>query len=396
MRTIGIISEYNPFHSGHRYQLEALRKTFGDDCAIVCAMSGNWVQRGDAAIADKWSRTRMALRGGADLVLDLPTLWAAASAEPFARGGVSLLDATGVVDTLCFGSEGGQLAPLQAAAEVLESPAWQEALREHLGKGLSFPAARQKAAEDLLGEAAACLRHPNNNLGVEYLRAMRQLERPMTPYTIPRLGAAHDDRQAADGEHVSASYLREQLLHGDGASLSPYLAPEDALALRADPAALAFCTKGVLARLRAMEEAAFDLLPDSGEGLGRKLFQAVQAADDLESVYRLTKSKRYTHARIRRLVLWAFLGLTEADRPAAPPYLRVLGFSPRGQGLLKQMKTTARLPVLVKPAHAARLAPEARRVFALEARCTRMYDLCRAAFGQSPGKNEYTQPPVRL
>lgn len=396
MRTIGIISEYNPFHSGHRYQLEEIRKTFGADCAIVCAMSGNWVQRGDAGIADKWSRTKMALCGGADLVLDLPTLWAASSAETFARGGVSLLDATGLVDTLCFGSEDGQLEPLEKAAEALQTADWQEALRGYLAKGLSFPAARQKAAEALLGDAAACLRHPNNNLGIEYLRAMKDLDSYMMPYTILRVGAAHDDQQDAGGEHVSASYLREQILHGDNSPLTPYLTPEDALELRADPASLAFCTKGVLARLRSMEEADFDALPDSGEGLGRKLYLAVQEADTLEQVYSLTKSKRYTHARIRRMVLWAFLGLTEADRPAAPPYLRVLGFSSRGQQLLKQMKTTASLPVIVKPAHAAKLEPEARRVFDLEARCTRMYDLCRTSFGKEPGKNEYTQNPVRI
>lgn len=396
MRTIGIISEYNPFHSGHRYQLEEIRKTFGADCAIVCAMSGNWVQRGDAAIVDKWSRTKMALSGGADLVLDLPTLWAASSAETFAQGGVSLLDATGLVDTLCFGSEDGQLEPLEKAAEALQTEAWQESLRVYLGRGLSFPAARQKAAEALLGDAAACLRHPNNNLGIEYLRALRVLDSRMIPYTILRVGAAHDDQRDASSNHVSASYLREQLFHGDGSVLTPYLTAEDEIALRADPASLAACTKGVLAKLRSMEETDFNKLPNSGEGLGRKLYLAVQEAATLDQVYSLTKSKRYTHARIRRMVLWAFLGLTEADRPVSPPYLRVLGFSPRGQQLLKQMKTTASLPVIVKPAHAAKLEPEGRRVFHLEARCTRMYDLCRTSFGNEPGKNEYTQNPVRI
>ena len=396
MRTIGIISEYNPFHSGHRYQLEEIRKTFGADCAIVCAMSGNWVQRGDAAIVDKWSRTKMALSGGADLVLDLPTLWAASSAETFAQGGVSLLDATGLVDTLCFGSEDGQLEPLEKAAEALQTEAWQESLRVYLGRGLSFPAARQKAAEALLGDAAACLRHPNNNLGIEYLRALRVLDSRMIPYTILRVGAAHDDQRDASSNHVSASYLREQLFHGDGSVLTRYLTTEDEIALRADPASLAACAKGVLAKLRSMEETDFNKLPNSGEGLGRKLYLAVQEAATLDQVYSLTKSKRYTHARIRRMVLWAFLGLTEADRPVSPPYLRVLGFSPRGQQLLKQMKTTASLPVIVKPAHAAKLEPEGRRVFHLEARCTRMYDLCRTSFGNEPGKNEYTQNPVRI
>lgn len=395
MRTVGIISEYNPFHSGHRHQLQEIRRTFGLDCAIVCAMSGNWVQRGDAAIADKWTRAAIALRGGADLVLDLPTLWAVSSAETFARGGVALLEATGLVDTLSFGSEAGQLGPLQRAAELLLTDAWRTALRAELAKGLSFPAARQRAAEALLGEDAAVLRTPNNNLGIEYLRAMQTLGSTMEPHTIPRLGAAHD---SSDGTapHVSASYLRAQLLAREPAPLSPHLTAEDEARLWADPAALVYGTQGVLARLRAMEEEAFSALPDSGEGLGRKLWQAVQEADTLDQIYDRTKSKRYTHARIRRMVLWAFLGLAEADRPAAPPYLRVLGFSPRGQQLLKQMKTSASLPVLIKPAQVRRLDQATQRVFHLEARCTRLYDLCRSRFGETPSKNEYTQTPMRL
>ena len=158
MHTIGIISEYNPFHSGHRYQLEEVRKAFGPDCAIVCAMSGNWVQRGDVAISDKWTRAGMALNGGADLVIEIPTLWAATSAETFARGGVSILEATGLVDTLCFGSEAGAAEPLQRIVDCLDSPLWKMRLRHYLDKGLSFPSARYKAATDLLGDQAEHLR----------------------------------------------------------------------------------------------------------------------------------------------------------------------------------------------------------------------------------------------
>ncbi len=150
MRTIGIIAEYNPFHSGHRYHLSRLKASF-PGCAIVCCMSGHWVQRGDAALADKWTRAELALQGGADLVLDLPTLWSVSSAETFARGGVFLLGATGVVDTLSFGSEAGVLPPLQAIARVLSSTALDVALREGLQQGLSYPTARQKAVQALLG-----------------------------------------------------------------------------------------------------------------------------------------------------------------------------------------------------------------------------------------------------
>lgn len=311
-------------------------------------------------------------------------------------GGVALLAQTGVVDTLCFGSEAGELAPLQAAARCLQSEAWREGLRRYLDLGLSFPAARQKAAEDLIGPAAQCLRQPNNNLGIEYLKAMETLGSAMSPYTIPRSGAAHDDRETGQGPHVSASYLRSRILQENPDPLTPYLREEDELDLRLNPASLAFCTRGVLAKLRSMEESDFAQLPDSGEGLANKLCAAARHATSLEELYALSKSKRYTHARIRRMVLWAFLGLQESQRPKALPYLRVLGFSPRGQRVLREMKSTARLPVVVKPAHAAKLEEEARRVFQLEARCTALYDLCRRYFGEEPGINEFTQNPVRI
>ena len=394
MRTIGVIAEYNPFHSGHRHHLAECRRRFGADCAILCVMSGNFVQRGDAALSDKWLRARLALEGGADVVLELPTLWAAAPAELFALGGVSLLTAAGVADTLCFGSEAGELEPLRRVRDCLDSPQLQALLRENLDAGLSFPAARQRAASVLLGEAADCLRHPNNSLGMEYLRAIDRLNSPLVPCTIPRLGAAHDDSAEGNALHASASYLRGMILAGDTAPLAPFLSAETEALLREDYASLALCERGVLARLRSMEIADFSRLPDSGEGLDRRLYAAARTARSLEEVYALAKTKRYPLARIRRMVLWAFLGLTEDDRPATPPYLRVLGFSPKGREVLREMKKKAELPILTKPAHAQRLSPEGRRVFELEARCTELYDLCRKGFGGTAGKQEYTEGPV--
>lgn len=396
MRTIGIVAEYNPFHSGHKHHLQAVRQAFGTDCPVVCAMSGNWVQRGDAALADKWTRAQLALEQGVDLVLELPTPWAASSAETFALGGVGLLAATGVVDILSFGSEAGELPPLQQAADCLQSTRWQSLLRQGLDRGLSFPAARQQAANALLGDTADCLRFPNNNLGVEYLRAIQTLKAPLTPHTIPRLGVGHDQAPEGVACHVSASYLREKLLGEDTEDLSPYLSPGEVSRLREDPASLSFCTQGVLARLRTMEEADFARLPDCGEGLSYRLFHAAGEAASLPALYEAVKSKRYPLSRIRRLVLWAFLGLQEGDRPPSLPYLRVLGFGPRGQLLLRQMKAQATLPVVVKPAHIRKLPPEAQQVFRLEARCTALYDLCRRNFGRTPGKKEYTQNPVRI
>ena len=395
MRTIGIIAEYNPFHSGHRHHIAQIRSVFGRDCAVAAVMSGNWVQRGDAAIADKWTRAALALEEGADLILELPTLWAVSSAETFARGGIALLEATGCAEVLSFGSEAGTLEPLKAAADCLSSEAWRAQLRKALDRGLPFPAARQAAAEALIGPAAACLSTPNNNLGIEYLRAIRETGSVLEPHTLPRLGAGHDRAGTGDEPHLSGSALRGRLLGDDGTSLSPYLSPAAETILRREQAALTYCTQGVLARLRVLEAEDFAKIPDCGEGLSNRLRDAARQARTLEELYETVKSKRYTLARVRRLVLWAFLGLKQADRPDEPPYLRVLGFSERGRQVLREMKRSAALPVIVKPAHVKRLEGEARRVFDLEARSTGLYALCRRSFGRDGALNEYTTGPVR-
>lgn len=396
MRVIGIISEYNPFHSGHRYQIEESKRGLGSESMIVCVMSGNWVQRGDAALCDKWTRAAMALRGGADLILELPTPWAVSSAETFATGGVSILDATGIVDTLSFGSECGELAPLEEAASLLSSPQYALVLRAYLTQGLSFPVARQAAARDLLGEAAGCLESPNNNLGVEYIRAMSRVGSSIQPYTLLRLGSAHDSDDLGQ-EFASASKLRKELLSGERRSLLPYLSASDLDVLsKVSLSSLSFAERAVFARLRSMSSGDFISIPDCGEGLHHRLARASLEHHTLEELYAAVKSRRYTHARIRRLVLWAFLSLTSKDRPDSPPYLRVLGMNRRGQSLLKEMKRSARLPILTKPAHAKHLPQEAKTLFEVEARCTALYDLCRKDFGQRKGKLEFTENPVIL
>ena len=190
MKTIGIIAEYNPFHTGHGWHIAQTRQLLQEKSAVVAVMSGNWVQRGECAVTDKWTRTRMALAGGVDLVLELPTLWAVSSAEGFARGAVSILEAAGVVDILSFGSECGEVPPLRELAQLLNSPEFPIALRRELAPKKSFAQSRRLAAERILGpEKAALLDTPNNNLGVEYLRF---LPPDMEAVTIPRRGAGHD------------------------------------------------------------------------------------------------------------------------------------------------------------------------------------------------------------
>ena len=382
METAGIVAEYNPFHRGHAWHIAETRRRLGGDAPVVCVMSGHWVQRGECALADKWLRAALALDRGADLVVELPTPWAMASAESFARGAVSLLAATGVVDVLSFGSETGELAPLEEAAAALDAPDYPERLRAALGRGLSFPAARQEAA------GAACLSAPNNNLGVEYLRSLRALGSTIRPLTVPRQGAGHDGPAA--GGFASASELRRLLRAGRGAEAAPYLtAPWSG-----ELADMQHIERAVLSRLRTMGEGDWAALPDGGgaEGLPSRLAKAAREAVSLEDFYTRAKTRRYPHARLRRLALAAFLGLRAAERPAAPPYVRVLGLGGRGRVLLRRMKDTCPLPVIVKPAQARELDGPARTLFESEARYTDLYGLCFPA--PRPCGAEWIHSPV--
>ena len=382
METAGIVAEYNPFHRGHAWHIAETRRRLGGDAPVVCVMSGHWVQRGECALADKWLRAALALDRGADLVVELPTPWAMASAESFARGAVSLLAATGVVDVLSFGSETGELAPLEDAAAALDGPGYPERLRAALGRGLSFPAARQEAA------GAACLSAPNNNLGVEYLRSLRALGSTIRPLTVPRQGAGHDGPAA--GGFASASELRRLLRAGRGEEAAPYLtAPWSG-----ELADMQHIERAVLARLRTMGEGDWAALPDGGgaEGLPSRLAKAAREAVSLEDFYTRAKTRRYPHARLRRLALAAFLGLRAAERPAAPPYVRVLGLGSRGRVLLRRMKDTCPLPVIVKPAQAREMDGPARTLFESEARYTDLYGLCFPA--PRPCGAEWIHSPV--
>ena len=382
METAGIVAEYNPFHRGHAWHIAETRRRLGGDAPVVCVMSGHWVQRGECALADKWLRAALALDRGADLVVELPTPWAMASAESFARGAVSLLAATGVVDVLSFGSETGELAPLEEAAAALDAPDYPERLRAALGRGLSFPAARQEAA------GAACLSAPNNNLGVEYLRSLRALGSTIRPLTVPRQGVGHDGPAA--GGFASASELRRLLRAGRGEEAAPYLtAPWSG-----ELADMQHIERAVLSRLRTMGEGDWAALPDGGgaEGLPSRLAKAAREAVSLEDFYTRAKTRRYPHARLRRLALAAFLGLRAAERPAAPPYVRVLGLGGRGRALLRRMKDTCPLPVIVKPAQARELDGPARTLFESEARYTDLYGLCFPA--PRPCGAEWIHSPV--
>ena len=260
MNAVGIICEYNPFHLGHARMLEGLRRQY--DAPLVCAMSGNFVQRGDAAVARKHARGEMAVRCGADLVLELPTPWAMASAERFAAGGVALLASTGVVSHLAFGSECGDLTALQAAEAALSQPELMPRIRQLLAQGMAYAS------------------RPNDILAIEYLKALRRQKAPMEPLAVLRQGAGHDGTPS--GDTASASYLRTLLRSGRTDEALSYLPAPAAQVLRRElalgqaPADLSYCRRAILARLRQLREE--DFLPYDGgkEGLYHRFYQAVR------------------------------------------------------------------------------------------------------------------------
>ena len=330
--TVGIICEYNPLHLGHKKQIDRIRAAFGEETCIVCAMSGNFVQRGMPAIIDKSVRAKAALLCGADLVLELPVTVALSSAEGFAAGGVSILGK--LCDYLCFGAETEDPAALTEAAQALLSQDFPPLLRARLDTGKSFPAARQEALAQL-GISGELLNQPNNILGIEYCKAILSQGCPMKPFPIHREGSYH--AEIADQENPSATAVRKLML--EAYNWKPRVPKQCRDVFEDAPLhCLAAGERAVLYRLRTMTDAEFEALPYGSEGLWRKFMHACRKEASLEAIIAATKSKRYTRTRIDRMVMCAFLGITKDDLETEIPYTRVLAFSDRGRSLLRQAK----------------------------------------------------------
>ena len=329
---VGIVCEYNPFHLGHRKQIDSIREKFGANTGIICAMSGNYVQRGHPAVFDKTIRAEAAIRCGADLVVELPVTTSLSSAEGFAAGGVAVLSR--LCDGLCFGAETADLRQLLGTAEALLSEDFPKLLRRELDTGRSFPAARQAALEKM-GLPGAILESPNNILAVEYCKAILRQSSPMQPLPIFREGSYH--AKEADFENPSATSLRIRLQNG--LEISEYL-PEPAGRVFAGAPihTLEAGQRAVLSRLRTMEDAEFEALPFGSEGLWRKLMRESRTQATLEAIASAVKSKRYTRSRIDRMILCAFLGITAPMLEAEIPYVRVLAFNDRGREILNGAK----------------------------------------------------------
>ncbi len=396
MAAAGIIAEYNPLHLGHCCQLRRLRALLGEETPVICAMSGNFVQRGDFALLGKHARAEAAVRSGADLVLEIPLSWACAPAERFAQGGVEVLLGTGLVTDLVFGSESADAGAIRSATEALLGPDFPEALRRELAGPHSFAAARQRALAGLIGEEGAeVLSRPNDILAVEYAKALSREGSEVHLVPILRQGAGHDQD---GGEYPSAGSIRRMIQEGRRAEALAAMAPAMRELYEAEeargraPVFAAGAERAILAQLRRMGEADFLALDAGGEGLGNRLAAAAREAASLEEVLDRAKTKRYAYSRLRRLALWAYLGLRPETLPARVPYLRPLAMNQRGRALLAEARRRGALPILTKPADVRRLTPEAQAVFRREVLATDLYTLAFPG-DPAPGGAEWREGP---
>ena len=397
MKTAVITAEYNPFHKGHRWQLEQVRAAGASHVAVV--MSPDFTQRGTPAIFPKRLRAQAALQNGADLVLELPVCYALAGAQRFAFGAVQLAAAMGCVDLLAFGAEDADLVQLRQACTALQQEEVNQTIRQLLPSGITFAKARERAVAAVYGEETALLlQKPNNILAIEYLCQLEKLpDAHIQPLALGRIGNIHDGEPV--GEFASASFLRGLMLEGRWEQAQQYL-PQNVWQLYRQAqqdgqfADLQLGERAVLSALRRMEQKEMAQLADLSEGLENRLYRASREACSLEQLYAAVKSKRYPLARVRRLVMNAFLQLPAQMQMLPPPYLRVLGMNERGKQILSAMKKTASLPVSTSLMKLARSTQAARQWAQVEAAACDQYSIfCRQ---MQPAGSDWSLPFVSL
>lgn len=414
VKILGIVAEFNPFHNGHHYLITKTRQMVNAD-AIVCVMSGNFLQRGEPALCDKWTRTRMALCSGVDLVIELPFCCAARSAYYFARGALQLLHRSGIVTHLAFGSESGNLDLLQQLAAILstEPPQFKTVLKDGLAQGMSFPAARARALQHTLPAAdnlEDVLLAPNNILALEYLRVIQEYQLPIHPITITRAGAGYHDANLSP--LASASSIRQALhhegitpnLHRSLPASSTAILEEQIRAGRA-PVAADGLEQAVLVNLRKSCPEELEKVHEITEGLEHRILEYALKCGTLEELRQSIKSKRYSLSRINRILLYSLLGVSKHQiqqfDQAGPSYLHILGFSAKGQEILQKIKIKSPLPLLNRGSEVKRSADLWKgtvkgEMLALDIMASDIYCLLLPNPAQRQGSQDYTTSPIKM
>ncbi len=434
MSVLGIIAEYNPFHNGHKYHIDRSKELCGAD-SVVCVMSGNFIQRGEPAIVDKWARTEMALLSGADLVIELPVVYAMSSAEFFAYGAVKILDSIGITDFICFGSEAGGMEELDLIADILtsEPESYKTVLKNFLSKGLSYPAARENALAaylEAIGHPAdkltEIIKSSNNILGIEYLKALKRLGSRIRPQTIKRIANTYNS-QALEGAISSATAIRMHILSAEDSKSPHTLNVKSSSVIQDSMASLASVLprpsfdilqreikagrgpvfssdfeNTILSALRQRSTEEISSLPYIGEGLENRIKAAAGTSGSLEELIDKICTRRYTRTRIQRCLFSTLTGLkhkelSEFNLYGGPQYIRVLGFNNTGRRLLSRIIKNTSLPVIVKTADFKKSCnPFLARMLEIEAAATDQYVLAYANPEFKKSGQEFTRNIVRF
>lgn len=377
-KVAGIICEYNPFHNGHKYQIDKTRADTGCEY-VVCAMSGSMVQRGDVAVYDKWSRCRSAIAGGADLVIELPAYYVLQSAQNFAHGGVELLTGLGVVDILSFGSESGDTEALDKTANALvsESDDFRRALEKALSSGMGYPAAVQEALAYVVKEPLM----PNDILAVNYLTAIKKMNSPLMPYVLKRNVPYHGET-ASDESNASATAIRGMICRGE--DYSDYVPCLN----KAPTYDIHNVQNLVLGYMRLCKPQNLKDITGMEDGLENRLISCAKAASDLDEFFASAVSKRYTAHRIRRVVLSSLMNMTPGRKL---DYIRVLGFNGKGRELLAEIKKKSNLTTVTKTAD---FKPCDDSMFEFDILATDLAALCCNDKSKRSAGADYTTSPI--
>lgn len=369
MSLAGIVAEFNPLHNGHKYLIDCAKR---DGHNVACVISGNFVQRGDTAIIPKFKRAETALLAGADIVLELPVPWSMSTAQNFAFGAISQLSALNI-DVLYFGSESGDENLLQLVANHLSSGEFDKYIKKDLNSGITFAKLRQNAVKSLLGkEAALTLENPNDTLAIEYICAAKKLGLKINFKAIKRIGANHND-SVSTSDFSTSTLLRNDIKEDEQNSLNKYI-PENVLSvIKSSPKSdIKKLDSSIISKLKLENYENLSKLPDVSEGLENLLYKSIKSAHSYHELCDLVKTKRYTLARIRRIILSAFLGIDNRWFLKEPPYVRLLGFSGEGQKLITK---ESRKPIVTRVSQINRLDETSKAVLRLENRINSVYAL---------------------
>ncbi|WP_196592520.1 tRNA(Met) cytidine acetate ligase [Pectinatus sottacetonis] len=409
MKICGIIAEFNPFHNGHKYLLDTMRKQQPNSVFVV-AMSGNFTQRGEAALFDKWHRAKMAVLGGADLVIELPSVFVIRSAEAFGHGAVNLFQKLNCIDNICFGSENADITILNKIAALLDTPLLLHTLLPpKLKKGLPYAAAIAEIISQYIPQAATLLKEPNIILAVEYLRAMHQLETTFTPIAIKRKTAHHNDTKL-NGEISSATAIRNILLnhfekHMEVKQSVPEICYDYMIKILKssnDIARLNRLSRVLLAKLRLSNIKTLTDYPGVTNGLEYKLLHSAVSGKSIDDIMSSLKSKHYHHSRLSRSLLYILMHMNTTvlsyfDK-IGPCYARVLAFNKNGRKILRKINSQATIPVVLKTTHFLSQkclwqSPETdlQQMLSYDIAATDLYGLCFQNI-QNGGRDFYTSP----